>query len=753
MDQTLIDEIMTRAQELASKKDKKGLKALLNCFDKLYYQPEIEGEVPDVIYDQIVEIYDKNFSKKGKGYHDLKGVGAKGSTSVDVRKDVKLPYYMGTVNKFSAMMIDAATNKSTWRTKPINYKKKFEAWKAKYGGPYTVEGKADGISCLLIYELGKSPKIYSRGTGKTGKDLSRYIKEGESGFNLIPSGKKFDFGTDNKIVVRGELVMRYKTWKRKYSDDFANPRNIVGGFVTKKTNSGVSPRDIDFVAYELLVPRKYTRYEQIRELKKIGFVTVETGQIKNAKDLTESKLFLELKKFRRKSPYEIDGLVVFDDSKVRPVSKAEVLDSAFAYKVNAQTAVVDVVGVEWSSSTTNALKPVVVYKPVVIGREMEDGSIVGATYHRATAFNAAFVKKNKIGPGSKLLIVRSGDVIPHIEEVLKAGNSPDLPNKKHVKQTKYDYKGHEKIDFVWGDGKNRRSTLDIFAVDMLDDAKIQQIKLFFSGGRASRGLDIKGIGKETIKTLFAAGLNSITAILQADIEDFESVGLGKKTSKNIHQAIEEKFKQPVDLALIMGASQIFPHARTRTVRKVLKKYPDILSNPYMKLENVKGVGQDTLDAFLEAVPTFIQFLIDNPQIQFTTTAQTPKIKGKGILKGEKIVFTGTFAKINLDSGKNYTRPELEKLAESLGADVTDKIKKTNNVTLLVEGGAKAGGKKKAQAEAQGIAVMTEDEFWDRVKKVSSKKKSRKNPKKDPSSREYYLPGGDGWDPTTPGYRR
>ena len=172
--------------------------------------------------------------------------------------------------------------------------------------------------------------IYSRGTGKTGKDLSRYIKNVRDGFNLIPSGEDFEFPPGDKIAIRGELVMRYRVWKKKYSDDFSNPRNIVGGFVTKKTNSGVSTRDIEFVAYEKLVPRDETRFEQIKTLKRMGFATVEVSQLSKNSELTEKNLFKILKSFRKKSPYEIDGLVVFADDKVRNVSDKEVLDSAFA---------------------------------------------------------------------------------------------------------------------------------------------------------------------------------------------------------------------------------------------------------------------------------------------------------------------------------------------------------------------------------------------------------------------------------------
>ena len=138
-----------------------------------------------------------------------------------------------------------------------------------------------------------------------------------------------------------------------------------------------------------------------------------------------------------------------------------------------QTAIVEVVGIEWSSSSDNALKPVVIYKPVTIGREMLDGSIVGAKYRRATAFNAGFVKKHKIGPKSKLLIVRSGDVIPHIEQVIKSTKA-DMPNTERKPNSEFEYKGHKKINYTWGDG-DTQSKLDIFADEVLDATKIKRI--------------------------------------------------------------------------------------------------------------------------------------------------------------------------------------------------------------------------------------------------------------------------------------
>ena len=148
MDEELLSEIMTRAHELVATKNKKEFTELLKCFDRLYYhhaEAAAEG-IPDSFYDSLVEMYSANFGD----YQDIQGVGADGEKGINIRKDHKLPYFMGTVEKLSAYLKDAETHTTMWRTKPVDYKRKFEKWKTKIPkGPYTVEGKADGIACLL----------------------------------------------------------------------------------------------------------------------------------------------------------------------------------------------------------------------------------------------------------------------------------------------------------------------------------------------------------------------------------------------------------------------------------------------------------------------------------------------------------------------------------------------------------------------------------------------------------------------------
>ena len=80
-----------------------------------------------------------------------------------------------------------------------------------------------------------------------------------------------------------------------------------------------------------------------------------------------------------------------------------------------------VLDVLWTPSKDGYLKPRVRIEPVNIG---------GVTIEYATAFNADFVEKNKLGVGAVIQLVRSGDVIPHIMAVISQATKakmPDLP--------------------------------------------------------------------------------------------------------------------------------------------------------------------------------------------------------------------------------------------------------------------------------------------------------------------------------------
>ena len=73
-------------------------------------------------------------------------------------------------------------------------------------------------------------------------------------------------------------------------------------------------------------------------------------------------------------------------------------------------------------------------------------------------------------------------------------------------------------------------------------------------------------------------------------------------------------------------------------------------------------------------------------------------KKEGILQGKTIVFTGTLTQ--------FTRNEAEKLAESLGAQISSSVSKKTDLVVV----GSAPGSKYEKAKELGINIITEDVF-------------------------------------------
>ena len=116
------------------------------------------------------------------------------------KKKVTLPYEMWSMDK-----IKPDTNA-------------LSNWQKKFIGPYVLSCKLDGVSGLYSTE-GAEPKLYTRGNGKVGQDVS----------HLIP------FRLPTKKISCYVVNLSLKSvFESNYKDDFANPRNFVAGVLIKR---------------------------------------------------------------------------------------------------------------------------------------------------------------------------------------------------------------------------------------------------------------------------------------------------------------------------------------------------------------------------------------------------------------------------------------------------------------------------------------------------------------------------------------
>lgn len=66
--------------------------------------------------------------------------------------------------------------------------------------------------------------------------------------------------------------------------------------------------------------------------------------------------------------------------------------------------------IEWNISKDGYIKPTIILEPTNIG---------DVEISRTTGFNAKYIYDNNIGKGTIVKLIRSGDVIPHIVEIIK----------------------------------------------------------------------------------------------------------------------------------------------------------------------------------------------------------------------------------------------------------------------------------------------------------------------------------------------
>jgi len=381
----IVEELIEDPYNYANGISVKDLVEILRQLAHHYYNTNV-SLVPDEIYDLLREILEERDAENPY----LVEVGA----PVNKNK-VKLPYYMPSLNKIKP---DTGV---------------LEKFIKKYDGPYVLSDKLDGVSGLYVYNKNKS-KLYTRGDIEVGQDISHLIPY------VISKNVRFDklkIGT----AIRGELIISKSNFK-KISDKFKNARNTVAGLVNSKNFSIEVAKLTEFIAYSIIHPVT-KQSDQFELLESINFPLV-THKFK--KLLDNDMLSKYMVDRRTSGEYDIDGIVVIDDSDVYEV-KNKNPEYGFAFKkvLTDQVAEVTVLDVEWNVSKDGYLKPRVRIEPT---------KLAGVEIRYMTAHNAKYVEDNVIGPGAIIELVRSGDVIPYIKKVLKKAPSgkakmPTIPYK------------------------------------------------------------------------------------------------------------------------------------------------------------------------------------------------------------------------------------------------------------------------------------------------------------------------------------
>ncbi len=294
---------------------------------------------------------------------------------------------------------------------------------------YVGEFKFDGVSLAVHYARGRLDLALTRGDGQQGEVVTPNARTIRSLPLSIPEESLREAGLWPDFEVRGEVVMPKRSFDQLNSQRredgeplFANPRNAAAGTLRMLDAGVAARRRLDFFGYALLkggVEASDKHWESLSNLENLGFrVDRDRARLEGADDLL--KFRDDRMKQRESLRYQIDGLVFkVDESDLRRRlgSTAKAPRWAIASKPAAQQVETIVEDIDVQVGRTGAVTPRALLRPVEVG---------GVTVSRATLHNEDEIARLGLQIGDRVLLERSGDVIPKVVRVVKEGQGRRL---------------------------------------------------------------------------------------------------------------------------------------------------------------------------------------------------------------------------------------------------------------------------------------------------------------------------------------
>ncbi|MDD5430645.1 MAG: NAD-dependent DNA ligase LigA [Candidatus Pacebacteria bacterium] len=556
---------------------------------------------------------------------------------------------------------------------------------------YYCELKIDGLAIELIYENGVLVRASTRGNGLVGEDITQNVKTVEAvPLNLNNSKIK----VPKRLVVRGEIFLTKKEFERinkeqekKEEKAYANPRNVAAGSVRQLDPKITAGRKLDSFQYSLITDMGQKKHEYEHQLlKEMGFkINPHNKFAANLEEVIEIRNYWE--KHRDKLPYEIDGIVVlvnddktFADAGV--IGKAP--RGAIAYKFAPREATTIVEDIKIQVGRTGVLTPVAVMKPVSVG---------GTTITHATLHNYDEIKRLGIKIGDTVIVNRAGDVIPHIDKVLKemrTGKEKEfrMPHVCPVDGSKVVKDGVAYRCSNKNCGARQRESLYHFV--------------------SRNAFNLEGLGPKIIDRLLDEGLINDAADIfnlkekQGDIAALER--FGEKSAENIVNEIEVKKK--VSVSRFIYSLGIL-HIGEETARVLAAKAGKI-SRPSDVWGSFQNFSREKLQEIPDIGPKVAQSIYewfhDKKHHEYLKKFDKMGIKlfmekeVGGKFKGMTFVLTGSLDSMSRDQAKEKIR--------NFGGDVNDSVSKN---TSYVVAGADPGSKYDKAAKL-GVKILDEKEF-------------------------------------------
>ncbi len=554
---------------------------------------------------------------------------------------------------------------------------------------YVGELKLDGISMSVRYAGGRLSLGLTRGDGVTGEAITPNARTIRSLPLAIDPAAADAAGMPAEFEVRGEVVMPRRAFERLNAQRlaaeepvFMNPRNAAAGSLRMLDASVTASRRLNYFAYLLLAADGSTfmesHWDALEALAALGFkVNPHRARLTGLGELLE---FRNRWIDRRDSlPYEIDGLVYKVDSTAlqrRLGATAKAPRWAIAYKSAAEQAETIVEDIDVQVGRTGAITPRAKLQPVFVG---------GVTVSRATLHNEDEIARLELQIGDRVLVERSGDVIPKVVRVVEPADDRrpfNMPAACPVCATALVREQDEVV---------RR------CVNVNCPARLKESILHFAHRTA---LDIDGMGEILVEQLVDGGLvKNLADIYDLTADKLAALSrMAEKSAGNVMESIARSKSVPLPRVIYALGIRYVGERTAQLLADHFLSIGRMLSASPEELEAVEGVGPriaESIRDFLAAEQnrTLIERL-RRAGLQFEQDPP-PESGESEETAGKTFVLTGTLP--------NLTRDQAKARIAAAGGKVSGSVSKK---TDYVVAGEKAGSKLE-KANRLGVAVLDE----------------------------------------------
>lgn len=552
---------------------------------------------------------------------------------------------------------------------------------------FVVEYKIDGLSMALRYEDGALNLALTRGDGVNfGEDVTANAR-------VISDVKKKLKEPVEYLEVRGEVYMTNKDFERVNEIQelngkrlFANPRNCAAGTLRQLDSKVTKERGLSMFVFNIQQIQGMeinTHTQGYEYLKRNKIPVIDDYRVCRTKEEVWNAISA-IGETRGTLGYDIDGAVV----KINSFAQRDTLGAtskvprwAVAYKYPPEEKETTLLDIELSVGRTGRITPTAIFEPV---------RLCGTSVSRATLHNQDFIDELDIRIGDRILVYKSGEIIPKVRKVLK---------DKRPAHT-VPYRLPEECPVCGAKTQREKDTADLKCTSPSCPAQLERHIINFVGRGA---MDIKGFGTVYVEELVRRGYlkdaADIYTLRQYKEELIEQGIIGKeKNTEKLLGAID-KSKENDAYQLLTGLG--IPNVGKAAAKAILREFRSmdaLMEADAEALQKVNDIGEVSANCILEFFGKEENRRMVERMREYGVNLQSKEQPLGARFQGLTFVVTGTLPSLG--------RKEAAELIEAQGGKVSGSVSKKTSMVLAGEN----AGSKLAKAQELGIKIISEEEL-------------------------------------------